>query len=383
MTDDGPAVLVTGVTGMAGVDLVAEMLTVEEAPMRLLIRDGDQPARSRFDDLLAGLRRRGVDRRSLDRVGLVVADLAEDRFGLDDPAYRRLGATTTAVLHAAADTRFSQSLENARSANVETTRRIASFAADCSSLERVGYISTAYVAGTRSGTIMESDLEPTEFVNAYEQSKFEAEELLRTAMGDLPIAVYRWSTVFGSSATGAVTKPTAVHRAIELAYAGLVPMVPGELGSRIDLVDVEFVTRAVAWLFGEGFEPGETYHLIAGAERSFTLEEFINTTYRVLGELDPVWLDRGIEPPPIVDAAVFEILATMVSTVDDPEAAAVLAALASFVPQLLHPKEFDTTGRDAVLPATIAPTPIDDYFASVIEYSLDTGWWRRIPEEAA
>ena len=297
-------------------------------------------------------------------------------FGLDPAAYRALAGSTRAILHAAADTRFSLPIDAARRSNVGTTRAVVAFGYDCPDLERFGYISTAYVAGTREGSILEGDLEPTEFVNTYEQSKFEAEEDLRAAMDDLPIAVYRPSTLFGSSETGAVPKMTAVHRAIELAYRGLIPLVPGEPDSRIELVDIEFVTGAVAFLFGESFQPDATYHLTAGPDRSFTLREFIEITYGILGELDPSWSSRGIEEPPIVDGAVFDMLRSMVSTVDDPEAAAVLGALANFVPQLLHPKEFDTTNRDAVLPAGIAPAPIRDYYALAIEYCLATDWGR-------
>ena len=285
-------------------------------------------------------------------------------------------SSTRAILHAAADTRFSLAIEEARLANVGTTRNVVAFARDCTDIERLGYISTAYVAGTREGIISEGDLEPTEFVNTYEQSKFEAEEELRTAMADLPIAVYRPSTIFGSSETGAVPKMTAVHRAVELAYRGLIPLVPGEPDTRVELVDLEFVTGAVAFLFGEAFQSGTTYHLTAGPDRSFTLGEFIETTYRILSELDPSWSSRGIEAPPIVDGAVFDMLRSMISTVDDPEAAAVLGALDNFVPQMLHPKEFDTTNRDAALPADIAPAAIRDYYEKVIEFCLETDWGR-------
>lgn len=372
-----PATLVTGVTGTIGVDLLVALMASSEASIRVIIRSAEQhPARARFEALRGELQGRGVAETELGRLSMVEGDLTQQQFGLDRDQYLELAAATRSILHAAATTRFSLPIEAARVANLHTTRNVIAFARDCAGLDRLGYASTAYVAGTRKGTILEGQLEPTEFVNTYEQTKFEAEAELRAAAGDLPIAVYRPSIIIGSSTTGRVTTMNAVHRAVELAYRGLIPMVPGEADTRLELVDVEFVARSMGYLFNEAFVAGTTYHLVAGPQRSFTLTEFIESTYRLIGDIDPSWLTRGIEAPPIVDGAVFDMLRTMISTVEDPEGAAVLAALNNFVPQLLYPKDFDTTNRDAALPADIAPGDIRDYYPEIMRYCLETDWGR-------
>jgi thioester reductase-like protein len=368
--------LVTGATGAMGAHLVAALLGEDRQPVRLLIRSRERSAEHRFRQVMRAVRELRGGGAPGERLSLIEGDLARPDVGLASERLDAVAEETTAILHAAAATRFSLPLEAARTANVTTTENVVRFARRCPRLERLGFLSTAYVAGTRSGLILESESGAPGWVNSYEQSKAEAETLLRNAMRALPIAVYRMSTVMGSSQTGRVDHFNAVHRAVELAYRGLVPMVPGLPDTTVDLIDVEYASAAVARLFAGRFTAGTTYHLVAGSERSYTLAEFIEANHRIVSELDPAWARRGIEVPPIVDGAVFDMLRDMISTVDDSEGAAVLSALANFVPQLLHPKTFDTTIRDAALGTTIVPADIRDFYPRILQYCLRTSWGR-------
>src|SRR5439155_19750080 len=122
-----------------------------------------------------------------------------------------VSSRVTAIVHAAANTRFDAPLPEARAANVDGTRHVLEFARRCPRLDRVVALSTTHVAGRRTGTILEDDLEhDAEFVNTYEATKYEAERELRAAMRDLPIAVARISTVTGDSCSGALGKKGAI-----------------------------------------------------------------------------------------------------------------------------------------------------------------------------
>src|SRR6185312_6951808 len=91
-----------------------------------------------------------------------------------------------AVLHGAASTAFGLPLAEARRTNVEATRNVLELASAVPGLTKLGYISTAFVAGRRTGRILESELQhDAGFVNSYEQSKYEAELLVRAS--DLPV----------------------------------------------------------------------------------------------------------------------------------------------------------------------------------------------------
>jgi nucleoside-diphosphate-sugar epimerase len=62
------------------------------------------------------------------------------------------------------------------------------------------YVSTAYVAGTRRGTIREEPVLNAETNNLYEQSKVHAETLL-LSQSEIPVLVFRPSIVIGHSRT--------------------------------------------------------------------------------------------------------------------------------------------------------------------------------------
>lgn len=366
----GSTTLLTGATGMLGPDLVGRLLPATER-LLVLIRSGDEPAERRFARLRQEMTERGV---TSDGLELVAGDLLQPTWGLSPSGYERLAARVDRILHGAAATRFSLPLEEARQANVETTRRVLEFARACRRLEGLGFISTAFVAGTRTGQIAEDDLEAPGFVNTYEQSKFEAEQILRRAMADLPVAVYRLSTVIGSSRTGRVPKVGAIHRAIRLHHQGLLPMLTGDPDGPVDLIDLEYPAQAVTHLLLEGFEPGTTYHIVAGSERSYTLAALLEETHRLLGELDSIWEQKQVEIPPIVPPAAFERFADGVEETTDPDFVSVLRTLSFFAPQLLHPKTFDTSRRDQALPADVVPPPIWDYYPDVIRWCLEHGW---------
>ena len=71
--------------------------------------------------------------------------------------------TLTHVIHCAADTGLQKSKEELWNANVELTRRVVKWAERLPCLQRFTYVSTAYVAGTKNGRIMEDAPLSTQF----------------------------------------------------------------------------------------------------------------------------------------------------------------------------------------------------------------------------
>ena len=79
--------------------------------------------------------------------------------------------------------------------------------AACERLERLNYVSTAYVAGVRKGVVYEHELALGQaFKNHYESTKFQAEVWVRDAMDDVPTTIYRPAIVVGDSRTGETQK---------------------------------------------------------------------------------------------------------------------------------------------------------------------------------
>ncbi|WP_434426649.1 SDR family oxidoreductase [Nannocystis pusilla] len=154
-----PVIVVTGATGFLGRELVHHLLATEPTTrLALLVRGRDEAqAKARgaevLRDRLSGEALAAAER----RVEIVRADLERDNLGLDPATYAGLAGRATGVIHGAASVSFSLPLEQARAINVDGTSRMLDLAnaAECS----FDYIGTAYVAGDRSGTALETELE--------------------------------------------------------------------------------------------------------------------------------------------------------------------------------------------------------------------------------
>lgn len=376
-TPDGGTVLVTGGTGTLGRELVRR-LAASPAPPRVVVlsRRGRDVHGIADDDSLLGPLFGGAAVPGV--VGFARGDLrAGDHLGLSAGARAELERDVTGILHAAADTRFTLPLEEARAANVEGTRALLEFAAGCPALDRIGCFSTVYVAGRRTGHVAEVDLDDggAGFANTYERSKHEMELEIRARMADLPIAVYRASTLIGDSATGRVTRPNAFHHALRLLYHGLAPMVPGHPGSRVDLVTVDYAADAALHLFERRFEPGRTYHLCSGPAGSLPLGELIDAVLEAFRSHRPEWRRRGIERPAVVDPATYELFARSVEETGNAVLLGAIRAVQSFADQLACPKTFDTRATAAALAGSgLRPSPVLEVLPKVVRACLETGW---------
>lgn len=158
-------------------------------------------ARNRVRELEAS------DSRLADRVELVTGDITAPGLGLDPTDARRLRRVSE-VWHLAAVYDLAVSEDAARLVNVEGTARVLELCESLPGLDRLQYVSTCYVSGEYPGEFTEEALEEGQrFRNHYEETKFEAEVLVRKAMADgLPATVYRPGIVVGDSRTGETQK---------------------------------------------------------------------------------------------------------------------------------------------------------------------------------
>lgn len=360
-------VLLTGGTGSLGRELLRELLRDPGVRVHALTRD---PESSRAHALLE------ADGAASGRVTLTHGDVTHADLGLPSTEADALRRTVTHVIHAAADTSFNAPLERARAVNVGGTRNVLAFASACDQVTAVACASTLYVAGTRTGTILESDTEqPDGWVNAYEQSKHEMEAVVRSSMQTLPVSLYRLSTIIGHSETGAVTGFNAIHHALRLFYRGLAPMVPGRLSTPVDLVPMDFAARALSALAVQGFEPGRTYHIAAGSARSCSLDELLDETVAVFRRTRPAWRKRRIERPAVVDSGTYALFVRSVEESGNAVLQQATRAVQAFAWQLAYPKEFDTRLTDAALaPFGVSAPCVRDYYGRVVRYCVETSW---------
>ena len=349
MTIDGD-LLVTGATGLLGGAALAELLRAwPELRALALVRSA---ARART--LPGG------------RVQPLFGDLRAPGLGLGTGARDRL-SNVRLVLHCAADTNFGRSLAEARAVNTDGTARLLELCAGIPGVRFV-YLSTAFVAGRRTGCIPEAAVAGNAgFVNAYEQSKREAEDLVLGS--GLDAVVLRPSTLACDATTGEVLQQNALHRALWLTFNGLVPMLPGSDDVPLDAVPHDWAARAVARL-ATAAPSGAVLHLCAGAQAP-RLGALLDLTLSLL-RASPEFRRRGVDRPAMVDSATWRLFSTTVAEVGEPRLRRILAGLSHFTPQLALPKRFETARAEALL-GERAP-PVETWWPRMIGWLLQTRW---------
>jgi nucleoside-diphosphate-sugar epimerase len=363
----GGAIFMTGATGLVGAATLARLLAADDSlRVHALVRS------VRAWDALAG--RLGPVSA---RVRPFLGDVAVRGLGLTRGERAAVGRDTSAVLHLAADTTFSNPLGTARAVNRDGTAHVLELAADWHRVERVAHVSTAFVAGRLTGTIPESaTTAPYGWVNAYEQSKYEAEHLVRASGHDW--VILRPSTIVCDDVGGRVTQINAVHRALGLCHAGLASMIPGAEDTPVDVVTTDYAAGAVATLALRADAAGRTYHLCAG-RGALPLGELLDRSFARWSR-DAAWHRRGVARPALTDLATYRVFEASVHDTGDERLRAITRALSHFVPQLALPKRFDTTAADAAL--GYAALPVRVYWDTLVD-GLTAARWNAVLRSAA
>jgi thioester reductase-like protein len=344
-------VFLTGATGFLGMEVLARLLDAGDREVIALIRASDDAAaEDRLHGVLGALYR--DPSRHRDRVRAVAGDVTSPGLGIEPTARTALAEEVGAVMHCAASIAFDLPLEEARKINVEGTREVIGFARECKALgrlERFVHVSTAYVSGKFEGTFRERQLDAgQEFRNTYEQTKWEAEHVVRDAH-DLSPCIARPSIVMGESDTGWTPAFNVLYWPLRAFSRGLFDEIPSLPTAHVDIVPVDYVADALVHLLDTGEEG--VFNLVSGRDAPLA------------NELVELACDRFDRPrPAIVEGG----------RAGDDEAGSVY--LPYFDMQLV----FDDSRARAVLePAGIRPPRLPDYFERLMDYAERVKWGKR------
>lgn len=369
------ATLLTGATGFVGMQLLARYLERSDRRVLALVRArDDEQAQARLRATLAQV---GVE----DPHGQVTAvrgDVALPRLGLGSRAWRSLAADVDGIVHAAATVSFALGLEESRATNVAGTRRVLELAESCErlgGLSNLSYVSTAYVAGRHHGVFAEDDLDVgQQFRNAYERSKFEAERLVRSRMDRVPTQVFRPSIVVGEHDTGWTPAFNVIYWPMRALARGAYSALPARRAAPVDVVSISYVADAIFELSQRPGPAGRTYALAAGPHAS-TVGELLELSARALGRDVP-----RVIPPAVYRHAVHPLLVRRA----DERRRGTLRSSEVFFPYFAMRQRFDVTrAAEALAPHGIAPWPLRDYFARLVDYALAADWGRRVQPRPA
>jgi thioester reductase-like protein len=365
MTPPRGAVLLSGATGFVAMELLARYLERSDRDVFTLVRARDDAAaRERIDQVLANLFGSRGARRYADRVHAVAGELTEPGLGLDEARAKQLACEVSTVVHSAASVSFTLPLEEARAVNLEGTRRMVEFAEmaqECGGLDRYGHVSTAYVAGNHDGSFAERDLDVgQEFNNSYEQSKFEAEQLVR-AKTDLPSTIMRPSIIVGDRRSGWTSAFNVLYWPLRAFARGLFEAVPAVASAPVDVVSVDYVADGIYEIVEHSGGIGETYHLTAGAQASTIAE---------ISQLASSYFSRPA--PRVLTPDEFEAQAG-----DSTNGTTIEGGRASF-PYFSITTEFDDAATRARLePAGIRVSPLGDYMDRLLDFATRSRWGKR------
>jgi thioester reductase-like protein len=201
------------------------------------------------------------------RLDVLEGDIAKRRLGVSDYDWGRLTAEVRHVFHLAAVYDLSVPLELAQRVNVDGTGNVLELCAACERLERLNYVSTAFVAGVREGVVYEHELELGQgFKNHYESTKFQAEVWVRQELERVPTTIYRPAIVVGDSRSGETQKfdgPYFMLRVISFCERHGTPIPQfGRSGAPFNVVPVDFVLDAMLAGAQEPAAVGQTFHLV-------------------------------------------------------------------------------------------------------------------------
>lgn len=300
---------ITGATGAVGSALVPVLLEQPNTRLELLIRAASETELAeRLESLFAFWEIPPDQPATRQRITALRGDVTLPRLGLDDGVYARLCADCTQIIHAAGNVRMNLPIEEARRFAVDATRHLVALARTCPRLEKLEFVSTVGVGG-RMPLVPERWLaEPRQFHNTYEQSKAEAEDVLREAMEQdgLPVTVHRPSMVVGDSRTGKIIHRQVFYYLCQfLSGRQTLGILPDLHGVTLDTIPVDHVARILCWSSTQRQTVGKVLHLCAGPEEAVEIPWLVEAVREAMAREGvrlpglkrvPLWVFRGGVP---------------------------------------------------------------------------------------
>jgi len=250
----------TGFPGFITTELIKELMK-DGNPKKfyvLVLPEQINLARSKADLILK-------ESNSIHSINIVAGDITKPNLGMNEEVLKELYEKTLTVWHLAAIYDLAVKKELAWKINVEGTKVVNEFVRSHPHVDRYMYFSTAYVAGKREGTLLETELiRPTSFKNYYEETKFEAELLVEELKENVAVTIIRPGIARGHSQTGETIKfdgPYFFMNMIDrLKCLPIIPYV-GKSNAFLNVVPIDYIISASVYLSSHPAAESQTIHL--------------------------------------------------------------------------------------------------------------------------
>lgn len=268
-------ILLTGATGLLGRYLLRDLM-LADVPVAVVVRSSRrQSAEDRIEALMGTWE--DLLQRDMPRPFVMEGDICEPFLGLDKDDRRWIDQNCDSVLHNAASLSFVATSEDGEPyrSNMKGTQHVLDVCRE-TGIHDFHHVSTAYVAGLRTGRVFENELDVGQKLsNPYEESKMAAEKMVRSADFLSPPTIFRPAIIVGDSQTGFTSTFHGFYACLELAHTLLNSI--GVLGSdnagkmktRISLdghetknfIPVDWVSAVITEIVTKPQHHGQTYHL--------------------------------------------------------------------------------------------------------------------------
>ena len=293
-------VLLSGANGFLGTQIARQLINLPGIEILAMVRSKNREhgltrlkrAWSDWDELQDALK---------DRVTVIPGDVTREDLGMVRQDYQDLASSITHIIHTVADLRLHAPLEELRLTNVDGTchlLKLADLARENGIFRRFSHVSTAYVAGKREGLIVEDPypeniskehpkgkgshhennpekpLANNGFFSNYEESKYEAERVVRES--GVPYSIFRPGMVVGDSKTGEIKTFNTVYALFKLYLKGKLRFIPTNSSLTLNMVPVDYVAHAISNLSFNQEAEGRTFHLTAPPDTLPSIKELLN-----------------------------------------------------------------------------------------------------------
>lgn len=253
-------VLLTGATGLLGVNLLSELLAKTSYQIYCLVREKKE------SDGLKRIKKRLKNSKLWqeqwhDRIIPIIGDLAEFNLGLSTKKFAELAQQIDLIYHCGAWVNIVYPYTFLRSANVEGTREIIKLACN-GKTKPIFYISTTDVFSSHKITLINQDQMPDgkHICGGYAQSKYVAEKLLITAQSrGIPITIFRPSNIINFSRPISSSMPEFIPRMLKgCLQLSLFP----EIEAILNLVPVDYISKTIVYLSQQELSLNNTFNLV-------------------------------------------------------------------------------------------------------------------------